>query len=444
MQKIAVEIIVIMVLIMANGVFAMSEIAVVSSRRARLQQRAEDGDHGASVALQLADQPNQFLSTVQIGISLIGVLAGAFGGATVAEEVASALQVVPQLAPYGESIGVIVVVLGITYLSLVIGELVPKRYALSNPEKIASRLARPMQMLSRFVAPIVSLLGVSTDLVLKIVAPRLPEKEAVTEEEIRVMIQEGTEVGVFEPAEEEMIGQVLRLADRTVETLMTPRSEVIWLDLAETAEEARKKIAASAHSRFPVARDHLDNVLGLVYAKDLLAQTLDCQEFNLERSLRPALFVPENASALSLLERFRETQSHAALVIDEYGGFNGLVTINDVLDAIVGDLPVPEEAAEPQIVRREDGSWLIDGLLPVDELAELLDLAGLPGSEQGLYRTVGGLVLTSLGKIPSMGDWFVQGRWRFEVVDMDGLRVDTVWVSPIKTAEADEPSVLDR
>jgi putative hemolysin len=435
MESIAVEIIVILVLIMANGVFAMSEIAVVSARRARLQQRAEEGDRGAQVALQLADKPNRFLSTVQIGISLIGVLAGAFGGATLAEEFAVLVETVPALAPYGETIGVIVVVLTITYFSLVIGELAPKRYALTNAETIASRVAPLMRALSRIAAPIVALLSFSTNLVLRIFAPRLPEEAPVTEEEIRVMIQEGTEVGVFEPAEEEMVVHVFRLADRTVEELMTPRSEVIWLDLADPPEENRHRIATSTHSRLPVVRDHLDNIIGLVDAKDLLAQALDGEELDLESAVRPALFIPENAPVLNLLERFRETQSHAALVIDEYGGFNGLVTVNDILDAIVGDLPLPEEAAEPKVVRREDGSWLLDGLLPIDELQDLLDLDELPGRDRHLYRTLGGLVLTSLGRIPSTGDWFVWDKWRFEVMDMDGFRVDTVWVSPTKPRE---------
>jgi putative hemolysin len=429
MQNIAIEIIVILALITANGVFAMAEIAVVSARRALLRQQAEAGDRGARVALELAEQPNQFLSTVQIGISLIGVLAGAFGGATIAEELATILENVPVVGPYGETIGVIGVVLLITYFSLVIGELAPKRYALTNAERIAARVAPFMEGLSRIAAPVVSLLSLSTNLVLRVFAPRLPKKAPVTEDEIRVMIQEGTEEGVFEPAEEEMISHIFRLADRTVEELMTPRSEVIWLDLADPPEETRQKIAASAHSRFPVVRENLDNVVGLVYARDLLARTLECEEFDLPSAVRPALFVPENAPVLSLLERFRESKSHAALVIDEYGGFNGLVTVNDVLDAIVGDLPLPEEGADPKVVQREDGSWLVDGLLSVDELRELLGLKELPGGAETLYRTVGGLVLASLGRIPVTGDQFGWEQWHFEVVDMDGFRVDTVLVS---------------
>jgi putative hemolysin len=434
MQNVAVEIIIIFVLILANGVFAMSEIAIVSARRARLQQRVEDGDRGARTALQLADRPNRFLSTTQIGISLIGVLAGAFGGTTLAGEFAAVVDRVPALAPYGETIGVTVVVLTITYFSLVIGELAPKRYALSHAETIASRIAPLMSTLSRIAAPIVALLSFSTNLVLRVFAPRLPQEAPVTADEIRVMMQEGTEVGVFEPAEEEMVVHVFRLADRTVEQLMTPRSEVIWLDLADPPEETRQRIATGAHSRFPVVRDHLDNVIGLVDSKDLLAQALAGRELDLESAVRPALFIPENAPVLNLLERFRETKSHVALVIDEYGGFNGLVTANDILDAIVGDLPLPEEAAQPRAVQREDGSWLLDGLLPVDELQDILDLDQLPGRDRRLYRTLGGLVLTSLGRIPSAGDWFVWEKWRFEVVDMDGFRVDTVLASPAKPA----------
>jgi putative hemolysin len=438
MQNVTAEIVIIIALIMANGIFAMSEIAVVSARRARLQQRVEAGERGALVALQLTEEPNQFLSTVQIGITLIGILAGAFGGATVARELAAALQAVPLLAPYSATIGLIVVVLAITYLSLVIGELAPKRFALSNPDGIAARVAPPMRTLSRIAAPIVSLLSLSTNLVLRLLAPQLPKAATVTEEEIRVMIQEGTEVGVFEPAEEEMVTQVFRLADRTVEELMTPRSEVVWLDLADPPDETRRKIAACAHSRFPVVRDNLDNVVGLVYAKDLLAQHCKREGFDLATALRPPLFVPESAPVLSLLEHFRESQTHAALVIDEYGGFNGFVTVNDVLDAIVGDLPLPEEAIDPQIVRRADGSWLLDGLLPVDDLEELLDLEELPGKDEHLYRTLGGLVMISLGRIPATGEQFVWGSWRFEVVDMDGYRVDKVWVRRAEPADQTE------
>jgi putative hemolysin len=438
MHNIGVEVMVILALILANGVFAMSEIAVVSARRARLQQRAEEGERGAAVALKLSEDPNQFLSTVQIGISLIGILAGAFGGATVARALGVALQAVPLLAPYGTTIGFIVVVLAITYLTLVIGELVPKRYALSNPDGIAARVGPPMRALSRIVAPIVSLLSWSTDLVLRVVAPRLEKVSPVTEEEIRVMIQEGTEVGVFEPAEQEMVTRVFQLADQTVEALMTPRSEVEWLDLADPPEETRLKIAECTHSRFPVVRDHLDNFVGIVYAKDLLAQVCGGAELDLESALRPPLFVPENAPVLNLLEHFRESQTHAAVVIDEYGGFNGFVTVNDVLDAIVGDLPLPEEAVDPRVVQRDDGSWLLDGLLSTDELEELLDLEALPGKGENLYRTLGGLAMVLLGRIPRTGDQFACCGWRFEVVDMDGYRVDKVWVRQAKGLDEEE------
>jgi len=438
MQNVAVEIVIILALVLANGVFAMAEIAVVSARRARLQQRVEEGERGALVALELVQEPNDFLSTVQIGISLIGILAGAFGGATVASRLADALKSVPVLAPYSTTIGLVVVVLGITYLSLVIGELVPKRYALSNPDGIAARMAPPMRVLSRITAPIVSLLSFSTDLVLRLLAPQLPKAALVTEEEIRVMIQEGTEVGVFEPAEQEMVARVFHLADQTVEQLMTPRSEVVWLDLCDPLAQNRRKITESAHSRFPVIRGTMDSFVGLVYAKDLLAQICDDAEFDLENALRPPLYVPENAPVLNLLEQFRESQTHAAVVIDEYGGFNGFVTVNDVLDAIVGDLPLPEEAIDPEIVQRDDGSWLLGGLLSIDEIEKLLDLEELPGKDPHLYRTLGGLVMISLGRIPSTGDSFLWGGWRFEIVDMDGYRVDKVWASRVEPTQKTE------
>ncbi len=426
MASIALEVAIIVVLILLNGLLAMSEIAIVSARKTWLQQKAEEGDTGARAALRLADAPNQFLATVQIGISLVGVLAGAFGGATIAEEIAGELIHVPLLAPYAGVIGVAAVVVVITYLSLVLGELVPKRLGLSRAEQVARAVAPAMRTLSRITAPFVQLLSRSTDLVLRLLGTQPVGQEPVTEEEIKLMIQEGTQVGVFEPGEQELVAQVFRLADIPLEALMMPRPEVVWIDASDPPEEIQARIATGGHSRYPVARDDLDNTLGMLYARDLLTQCLAGKPLDLEAALRPAVFLPETITALEAVERLKETRTDVALVIDEYGGVQGLVTADDVLEALVGEIDVPGEPLEPAATRRADGTWLLDGLLAMDQVKEVLGIDQLPFEDKVRYQTLAGLVLLSLGRIPEEGDQFACCGWRFEVLDMDGLRVDKV------------------
>lgn len=425
MSRIAIEILVLVVLILANALFAMSEIAVVSARKTRLQQQAQEGNKRAQVALELANAPNQFLATIQLGITLVGIMAGAFGGATIAEELAGVLEQVPFLAPYSEVIGVGIVVLTITYFSLVIGELIPKRLGLNNAERVAARLAPFMRTLSRLASPLVRLLSLSTDLAMRLLRVRPKQETPVSEEEIKLLLQQGTRAGAFEPAEQEMVEHVFRLGDAKVKALMTPRPEVVWLDLDDPAEEARRVVATRGHSRFPVARGELDHVLGVVYVKDLLADGLDGQPFDLEANLRPALYLPETVTALEAMEQLRMNHTDAALVIDEYGGFEGLLTVEDILEAIIGDIVAPGELVEPEAVQREDGSWLLDGTLPIDEVKDLLGVDSLP-HEGSQYQTLGGFVMLCLGRIPSAGDHFSCCGWRFEVVDMDRLRVDKI------------------
>jgi len=428
MNSIATEILFILLLIIANGLFAMSEIAIVSARKLRLQQRAEEGDTGARTALDLANAPSHFLSAVQIGITLIGILAGAFSGATLAERLATELNRIQFIAPHSEWIAIVIVAAIITYLSLVIGELAPKRIALNNPEQIASTVAPLMRGLSRVTSPLVHLVNLSTDGLLRILGVRKSSEPLVTEDEVKLMIEQGTQLGVFEPTEQAMVERVFRLDDRQVNALMTPRPEIIWLDLADAREVNLQKITASGHSRFPVAQDSLDNVLGIVQAKDLLAQSLSGQPMDLKAILQPALFVPEGMSALELLEQFKERRSHSALVIDEYGGIQGLVTINNIMESIVGDIPLTDKQTAPEVTQRPDGSWLIDGKLPIDEFKELVGVGQLPDEER--YQTIGGLVMTFLGRIPVAGDSFETSDLRFEVVDMDERRVDKVLVIP--------------
>ncbi|MEW6716394.1 MAG: hemolysin family protein [Chloroflexota bacterium] len=430
MRNPVLEILIIFLLLVTNGVFAMAEIAIVSARKARLQRLAEAGNTQARAALELATNPNQFLATVQIGITLVGILAGAFGGATIAEEIATKLNEIPFFAPYGETIGVGIVVIGITYFSLIIGELVPKRLALNNAERIASAVAAPMRALSTITAPVVRLLSVSTDIVIRLLGVKPSIEPSITPEEIKVLIKQGTVIGVFEASEQEMIESVLRLDERRVDAFMTPRTQIVWLDIEASPEDIRRKIANSQYSRFPVVKGSLDNVLGIVRAKDLLYQSLAGQPLNLSALLYPPLFVPERMSALRVLELFKQKRAQIALITDEYGGIQGMVTHNDILEDIAGYIPSVGEPAEPQATRREDGSWLLDGLLHIDELKEIFNIKKLPNEEHNHFQTLGGFVMAQVRGLPKVGQSFEWGKLRFEVVDMDGHRVDKVLVTP--------------
>lgn len=431
MSAIATEIFFVLVLIIANGIFSGSEIAVVSSRKVRLEQMASRGNSKARAALRLVNSPNDFFSTVQIGITLIGILSGAVGGATLAQRIKPTLDTIPLLRPYNEGISVVIVVTIITYLSLVVGELAPKRVALSNPEKIACTVAKPMRSLSFITAPFVRILSVYTDALLNILGVRATEEQAMTEEEIKVLIEQATESGTFEESEQEMLERVFRFGDRRIKTLMTPKFDITWLDINTPLEELEHLVRESNHSRFPVARENLNNCLGILRGKNFLSARLSGQEVNLETILQPPLHVPENMTALKVLEEFKRTGIHMALITDEYGNIEGLVTLNDLMEAIVGDITAREDLEQPMVVRREDGSLLVDGLLPTDELKDLLDKESLAEEETGNYHTLAGFVITFLKYIPKAGDRFEWDGLRFEVVDMDGTRVDKVLITPI-------------
>jgi putative hemolysin len=432
------EIFILLLLTVFNGVLAMSEAAFISSRKTKLQQRADDGNAGAKAALELLASPSRLLSTVQVGITLIGIVAGAYGGTTLAGTFAPVIARIPTLAPYAHEIAFTIIVLLITYLQLVIGELVPKRLALRSPERIAAFMAFPMQMLSTVAKPLVWLLTVSTDSVLRLFGQRGSHEPPVTDEEIQVLMDEGTRAGVFEEAEQETVRSILNLGDRQVDSLMTPKPDVVWLDLEDPLEETRQKILESPHGRFPVAEGSLDNVVGVVRARDLVIKP-DFTTEDLRSLVQPPLFVPATLSAWQLLEMFKEKRTHMALVVDEYGSLQGVVTLHDILEAIVGDLPSNEEAEdEPWIIRRDDGSYLLDGALPVEEFKELFDLEELP--EEDRYRTVGGLVLAELGRIPSAGESFTFGNLKIEVIDMDGNRIDKVLVTHVHPIPAETPA----
>ena len=435
MAAITFEILFIFLLLVANGVFAMSELAIVSARKVRLQRMCATGDSRACAALDLSMSPDRFLSTIQIGITLIGILAGAFGGATIAEQLGNEISRIPGLAPYGEAIGIVTIVLAITYISLIIGELVPKRFALNHPERIARLIAGPMTLLSRVASPIVSLLSVSTSAVLMLLRMKSPTDPPVTEDEIKVLIEQGTQSGVFEEVEQEMVESVLALADRRVNSIMTPRLDIVWLDVDEPREFIQKKLAGSHYSRFPVCRGSLDQILGVVKAKDMLAQCLSDAELKLTSVMKSPLFVPESRSALQLLQVFKSAATHMALIISEYGSIEGLVTTNDIMEAIVGDILPANPQFESSATQRDDGSWLVDGAIPIDEFRELFKLSPMPGEERADYQTLAGFILFYLGRVPHVADHFEWNGLRFEVVDMDGNRIDKVLVAAAKTPD---------
>lgn len=427
----------ILALIFANGVLAMAEIAVVSARKARLQQRINEGEKQASIAMSLAKSPGDFLSTVQIGITLVGVLAGALGEATLSSKLTVWLSQFPSVQPYSHVVAIVLVVATITYLTLILGELAPKRLALNDPDRVAVAIAAPMRFLSRVTAPLVRLLSFSTDIVLAVIGARPSTEPPITEEEIKVLIEQGTRAGVFAEAEQDMVEGVFRLGDRRVNSLMTPRTEIIWLDLDDSLEKNRGKIIESAHARFPVAQGNLDRVIGIVQAKDLLARCLAGEAVDFRAASFAPRFVPENMPALKVLEVFKKSHSHTVMVIDEYGGVQGLVTIYDILESIVGDIPDIGEPEGPEIIQ-EDGSWLLDGRMPVDEFKETFKIRNLPGEEQGSYETLGGFIMTFLRRIPNISDQFEWAGLRFQVIEMDGFRVDKVRIAPVENLESDQ------
>jgi len=429
MSSLVFEALLIILLIIANGVFSMSELAIVSARRVRLEQWAKEGNAKARAALRLISSPNNFLSTVQIGITLIGISSGALGGATVAKTLKVSLDSIPLLRPYNETLSFVIVVGIITYLSLVIGELVPKRLAMSNAEKIACFVAPPMRFLANVGTPIVYLLSASTEAILSLLGIQATEESQVTEEEIKVMIAQGAESGMFEEAEHDMVERVFRLGDRPIKSLMTPRTEIDWLDVDAPFEETQNEVLSSGHSRFPVARENLDNCLGIVEIREFLNASINGSPIDLVKVSTPPLYVAETASALSVLEQFKQSGDRVAMVTDEYGGVEGIVTLTDLLEAIVGDLPSSDREGDPDAMQREDGSWLIDGMISSDRLKEILEVEDLPLEEERNYHTLGGLMMTYLRHIPIVGEHFTWETMRFEVVDMDGNRVDKVLIN---------------
>ncbi len=431
------EILLLTALIVLNGVFAMSEIALITARRARLAHLADDGNASAAAAMKLHDEPTRFLSTVQVGITSIGILNGIVGEAALAGPLALWLQTFGAPVEASQLGATALVVIIITYLTIVIGELVPKRIAQIDPERIACRLARPMQWLSVLTRPFVRLLSVSTEAVLNLLRMQPSSRQGIIEEEIHALLQEGSDSGAIEAQEREMVRNVFRLDDRLVESLMTPRAEIVFLDTTLPLEENLRRVAASDHTHFPVCRDELDDVLGILSARRLFEAQMTGAPPSITTSLQPATFMPERLSALDLLEQFRASGTHLMLVIDEYGEINGLVTLRDVLEALAGEFR-PRNPSEAWAVQREDGSWLLDGLIPLPELQDRLGLKSLPAADRRRYHTLSGLVMWLSGKLPQTGDVLVWENWRLEVVDLDGKRIDKILATPLDgTAQSD-------
>jgi putative hemolysin len=429
------EIGIVLALMLVNGFLAMSEMAMVSSRRGRLEQLAVQGSRGARAAAELIDDPTRFLSTVQVGITLVGILAGAFSGATLGGHLAGVLKELGLAPATADTLAIVGVVLVITYLSLIVGELVPKRLALSNPEAIAARVARPMMLIAGLTAPLVWLLRASTNGVLRLLGIGERPETRVSEDEIRALLAEGAEAGVVKRVEHEMIEGIMRIADRPVRAIMTPRVELVWLNVEDDPAEIARVIKESGHSRFVIGKGGLDDVLGVVHVRSLLDACLAGRPLDVRAAVRPALVVHDNMPVLRALEALRQARVSMALVIDEYGEVEGVVTVEDVLEGVVGDMPERRLGEEPTIIRREDGSLLMDGLLSLDEVKLTLGFESLP--DEKTYHTLGGFIMAQFGRVPEEGQAVAYGGWRFEVVDMDGRRIDKVLVRRATAREED-------
>lgn len=423
----AMDIALLLFLILLNGILAMSEIAVVSSRKARLQKLADDDSPGAQSALALSNEPSTFLSTIQVGITTVGILSGAIGETALADPLTAWLGSISLIEPYARGIALTIVVVGLTYFSVVVGELVPKQLGLLAPEKIASMIAPPMNMLARVAGPLVWLLSASSSSLLRLMGAARKEEPPVTDEEIKVLMEQGSEAGVFHESEQAIVSNVLRLDDQRIGAIMTHRTDIYLLDLAESEEEIRKRIADSPYTRLVVCRDGLDHIVGILRTADLLKDALAGKPLEIEHSLRPPLYVPEGVSTTHLLENFRKSRQQCALIVDEYGELQGLVTLTDVLTAIVGELPSSDIPEEQDILVRTDGSLLIDGSVSIERLKSALEIeAYLPGEEENAFNTLGGFAMYVLGRIPLVTDRFEAAGYRFEIMDMDKNRVDKV------------------
>ncbi len=435
---IAIEILIIIILIVLNGLFSLAEIAVVSTRRIRMQKIADDGDKRALAVLDFMDNISDFLTTVQVGITFTAIITGALGGTTFSEPIGNFLS---QYIPYSYQISFIFVILITTYFTILVGEIVPKRMALNDPEGYSLKTAKFMQISSWICKPVVRLLDSSTNLALKIVGSK-PKEDIVTEEEVKLLIEEGIEDGTIAEEEEDIIKRVFRLDDQKVDMIMTPRSEIIWLDLEDSLEENKQKIIESKRSIFPVADAELDDFIGVVQAKDLLSKIFEGEDVDIRANVKSPLVVPENMLSMDLLKEFKENREyvHMVLVVDEFGSVVGLITLNDLLEGIVGDIPGIDETDDPKAIERKDHSWLIDGRFSIEDFKDLFEIEDeMPNEVEDGYTTLAGFILSHAGKIPETGDIFHEGKFTFEIVDLDANHIDKILV----TVDEDESNKLD-
>ena len=433
------DVVLLVLLVFLNGILAMSEIAVVSSRKSRLQKLSDDGSPGAQTALELSNEPSAFLSTVQVGITTVGIMSGAIGEGALADPLTKWFAEFALIEPYARGFALTLVVVCLTYFSVVVGELVPKRLGLMAPEAIAALIAAPMNMLARVTRPVVWLLSSSSSLLLQLIGARYRGDPTVTNDEINVLMEQGAEAGVFHESEQAIVSNVLRLDEQRIGAIMTHRNDIYVLDLDKPEEEIRACLAESAYTRIVVCRDGLEHIVGILRTADLLKLALAGEKLDVERFLRPPLYVPEGVNTTHLLESFRKARQQCALIVDEYGELQGLVTLTDVLTSIVGELPSSDITEEQDIVERADGSWLVDGSVAIERLKSVMAIEDdLPGEDENAFNTLGGLVMYVLGRIPVVADHFDVAGCRFEVVDMDKNRVDKVLLSKLPDPVAAE------
>lgn len=440
LDSIWASIVIVLVLIVANGVFAMTEISIVTSKKNRLEKLRNEGNSKAAYALKLAENPNQLLSTIQIGITLIGVITGAFGGATIASQLAEYVGRIDAFASFSEELSFIVVVGLSTYLSLIIGELVPKRIGMGNPEKVALSVAKPMYYFSKIGRPVIWFLSKSTEFVLKLLRIEPAKEQDVTEEEIAQLIEQGVYSGVVEEIEQDLVEQIFYLGDKRLSDILTTRTQLVWIDLEDSFEENMRIINESHYSKFPVGKGNLDNFKGVLHAKDLLTKVAAGEKFTLTDCIKKTLVLPEPMKVFRALETLKKTSQHEAIVIDEYGGIEGFVTLHDIMENIVGEMPEMDDEEDPQIIERNEGSWLADGLVSIDVFVRYFDLEefAIPTSSKN-FHTLGGFITDSIGDIPKVKDMVQVDHLQLEVVDMDGVRVDKVLISKVKEDEITEP-----
>jgi len=430
------EVVIILILILLNGIFSMSEIAMVSARKVRLEHQANKGDEQAKAALKLANNPDKFLSTVQIGITLIGILTGIYSGENLKSDLMAYISQIESFRPYSSGIATGVIVIVITYFSLVLGELVPKRIGLARPESIAKTMAQPMTTVSRLTFPFIWLLSASTNVIVRVFKLKTSDQQ-VTEEEIKAIINEGTTSGAIEETEQEIIERVFHLGDRNITSLMTHRTDIVWLDINEPVENSKRRINNSLHSVYPVCEGQIDSIKGIISIKDLYAAAAS-NNFSLKPLIRKPLFVPENNTAYQVLEKFKETQVHAAFIVDEYGTFLGMITLNDILEAIVGDMPETGQPEDYEMVKRDDGTYLVDAQIPFYDFLSEFDKADWMAEFEQEFDTLAGFILHHLEHIPQTGEKFEWRGFTFEIVDMDVHRIDKVLVTTPEPREKEE------